>query len=55
MKKYDIHQKEHEGWKWCHGRKKIFWDCKLKLRTFLWGHGEHEWPLGATVYQPEIF
>ena len=35
--------------------KKIFWDCKLKLRTFLWGHGEHEWPLGATVYQPEIF
>ena len=40
--KFDIHKKEREGLLY---GEKIVRHSKLKLWTFFWGHGEHEWPL----------
>ena len=44
--KFDIHKKEQEGLLYENGAgEKIVSHSKLKLWTFFWGHGEHEWPL----------
>ena len=44
--KFDIHKKEREGWLYENGAgKNIVVQSKLKLQTFFWGHGEHEWSL----------
>ena len=46
--KFDIHKKEQEGLLYENG--KIISHSKLKLWTFFWGHGEHEWP--STIVEP---
>ena len=44
--KFDIHKKEPKELLYENGTgKKIVRHSKLKLWIFLWGHGEHEWPL----------
>ena len=44
--KFDIHKKEREGWLYENSEgKKNIGNSKLKLWTFIWGHGEREWPL----------
>ena len=48
--KFDIHKKEWEGLLYENGAgEKIVGHSKLKLWTFFWGHGEHEWPLHVAV------
>ena len=44
--KFDIHKKERESLSDENdpGEKNAS-HSKLKLWTFFWGHGEHEWPL----------
>ena len=48
--KFNMHKKECEGLLFENGGgKKIVGHSKLKLWTFIWGHGERKWPLRTVL------